>query len=143
LHERHCEGHTTHLIRVLSLEVVDIATIYHVACIDEELCSPHGLQEITRSFHLTHKIDEKLSAGICVNSLHQPVDATYDTFRIRKSVVVFNRWVDSSCIRCNRSWVSDSSGRSKDRYRIVGRTVRHHSHSDEHDQEVDENRSIC
>lgn len=56
---------------------------------------------------------------------------------------MFDSWVDSSCIRLNRSWVSDSSGRSKDRYRIIRWTVRHHSHSDEHDQEIDENGSIC
>jgi hypothetical protein len=60
-----------------------------------------------RSFHLSHKLNEQLSASVCVNTLHQTVDAADDTVRIRKSVEVFNRGVDSSCIRGDRSWVGD------------------------------------
>jgi hypothetical protein len=38
-----------HLVGILSLPVVRVATIDHIASINEELCSPHGLQEIARS----------------------------------------------------------------------------------------------
>ena len=38
-----------YLVGILALPVVDVATVDHVASVDEELCSPHSFKEITRS----------------------------------------------------------------------------------------------
>jgi hypothetical protein len=132
----------TYLVRVLSLEIVDIAAINHVARIDEELCSPHGLEKITGSLHLCHEFDEKLSTGICVNTLHETVNGANKTARIRKSVVVNDRWIISVRIRCDGGQINCRSSRPKNRNRIVRRAMCHHAHADEHDHEIEENRSV-
>jgi len=126
----------------LSLPVVDVATINHVARVDEELGSPHGLEEITWSLHLPHELYEKLSTGICVNALHETVNTTNDTTGIRKSVVVDDGRIIAIGIWCDGYWINGRSCRSEDGYREVGRAVRHHAHGDEHDEEIEENGKV-
>lgn len=114
------------------MEIVDITSVNHVARVDEELCTPHGLEEITWSLHLRHELDEQLSTGVCVHTLHESVDAPDDTARVGKSIVVDYRWVISVRIRRDGGRVNSRSGRPENRNGIVGGAVRHHAHADEH-----------
>ena len=54
----------------LSLVVVHEASVNHIASVNEELGAPHGLDEIVRSLHFRHKLDEQLGASIRVHPLH-------------------------------------------------------------------------
>ena len=130
------------MVGILSLPIVNIATINHVARIDEELCPPHGLEEITRPLHLGHEFDEKLSTCICVNALHKAIDATNNTARIRKSVVVNDRWIIPIRIRQDSGLIYCRSSRSKNSDRKIRRAMCHHAHGDEHNQEIEENGKV-
>ena len=105
----------THLVRVLTLEEIHVATIDHVTGVDEGLSTPHSLQEVPRSLHFSHELDKELSTSVSVNCLHQTIDTPNDAVRIGKSIRMHHWRVDTIRIRCDGRWVSDSSGRLDDR----------------------------
>ena len=126
----------------MTLPIVNIAAINHVARVDEELCSPHSLEEVTWSLHLRHELDEELGASICVNTLHKTIDSTNKSGGRRKSIVVNDRRIISIHIRHDSCLIYSRSRRSKNRNGVVGRAMRHHAHGDEHDHEIEENGKV-
>ena len=59
---------------VLTLEVIDVASINEVHAVDEELRSPHGFDKVTRPLHLSQELHKKLSASIRQHARQQAVD---------------------------------------------------------------------
>ena len=74
----------------LSLEIVHKASVNHVAAVYKKLGTPHGLDEVVRSFHFRHELDEELGASIGVHALHQTVDGSDQAGRVGKAIVVFH-----------------------------------------------------
>lgn len=108
----------------LSLEIIHIAPVNHVAGVDEELCPPHGLDEVGWSAHLGHELNEELGATICVHTLHQPVNRANKTGRIGKPIVVYDGRVRSGRgIWGNGGCVDGSARASEDGNGVVGRGV--------------------
>lgn len=63
-----------YLIGILSLVEVNKRSIGHVAGIDEELSTPHGLEEIARSLKLGHELDKQLCTSVRIDTIHETVD---------------------------------------------------------------------
>lgn len=59
---------------VLPLVAVHEEAVKHVAEVDEELGSPHGLEEVVGTAHFGHEFDEQHCTAIGVDCLHQTVD---------------------------------------------------------------------
>ena len=83
------------LVAVLTLVVVDVETVDHIDRVDEELGTPHRLDEVTGSLHFCHKFDEELGASIGVDALHEPINGADETTWIGKTSVVSDWWVDA------------------------------------------------
>ena len=75
------------------MEVIHIASIYHVTGVDKELGPPHGFDEVCRSPHLRHKFDEKLCPPVRLYTLHESVDGANEAIWIWKRIVVDDWWV--------------------------------------------------
>ena len=56
--------------------MVDEASVDEVDAIDEELRSPHGLDEVGRSPHLGQELDEELGASVGQHAGQQTVDGS-------------------------------------------------------------------
>ena len=46
------------------LEVIDVVFIDQVNAINEELCSPHCIEKVSRRFYLSEKLDEELRFSV-------------------------------------------------------------------------------
>lgn len=71
------------VLNILSLVAVHEQPVNHVTNVNEELRSPHSLEEVTRSFHLGHKFDEDHGTAICVDCLHESVDSSPKVASVR------------------------------------------------------------
>jgi len=60
--------------RILSLKVVDVASVDEVDSVDEELREPHGLDKIPRASHLGHDFDKELGTAVGEDAGHEAVD---------------------------------------------------------------------
>ena len=122
---------------ILSLVIVDVASIDHVAGVDEELGSPHGLDKVTRSLHFSHELDEELSSTVRIHTLHQAVDGPNQAVWVRETVVVLYGRVNARIgIRGDVGRNRGTTGGAKNRNGIVGRAVCDDTHRDEHDEQV-------
>lgn len=74
----------TYRVGVLALEVVHIAAVDHVYCVNEKLGTPHRLQEITRALQLSHEFHKQLRACIGIHGLHETRD--------RANHAIFGGW---------------------------------------------------
>lgn len=131
------------LIGILALEVIYEGAVDEVACKDESLGAPHGLDEIARAFHLGHEFDEELRPAVRVDALHEAVDGANETVGIGEAGMVYNRGifacggVRGDCGRvCGRACGAEGGNRE------VGWAMRHHAHGDEYDQEVHVNGGV-
>lgn len=79
------------IVSVLALVVVGVATVDDVDSIYEELTSPHGFQEVSRTLHLREEFYEKLCTGICKHAREQAVYIANERLR-RKPVIANYGW---------------------------------------------------
>lgn len=124
-------------IGVLALEVVDVAAVDEVDGVDEELRTPHRLDEVVRSLHLGHELDEELRAAVGKDTRKQAVDGADERGRVGQAPVVDNVWIDAGRgVGCDAGGINEAAGRAEDRDGVIGRAVRHDAHGDEDDKQI-------
>lgn len=132
-----------YLIGILSLVKVDKRSIRHVARIDEELGSPHGLEKVPGSLKLSHKLNKQLRSSVCIDAIHETIDRASEAVGRRGNAAIsLNGRIRPVGRRCNREAAQGSSSRASLSSCIVGLTVSHDAHADEHDQKIQDHRKI-
>ena len=131
-----CDALITGVVAVLALEVVYEAAVDQVDAVDEELRSPHGLDEVAGPAHLGHELHEQLRAGVRQNARQQAVDRPDQATR-RQAIVVHDGWVGEVSQLLDGLGVNDAASGSQGRDGVVGGRVRDDAHSDKDNQEVE------
>lgn len=139
----HCASDETYLIGILSLVEVNKRSIGHVAGVDEELGTPHGLEEIPRSLKLGHELDEQLCSSVSIDTIHETIDGAGEAVgRRRNAAMSFDRRISSVGKWRDRCATQGSSSRTGLSSTIVGLAVGHHTHTDEHDHQVKDHSKV-
>lgn len=129
------------VLEILALVCVHEQAVEHVADVDEELRSPHALQEVVRAFHLGHKFGKQHRTTVRVHGLHQTIDGRAKVGWVGKACRMGDRWEDTGGIGSHQVWIHAVTGRASSG-RIQRRRVCGDTHGDEHNQEIDPHREI-
>ena len=93
-------------VRILPLEMIDVAPINQIHGINEELRSPHGFEKVLRPSHLCQELYEELRPGVGKHAGQQAVNGPHEVGS-RETPIVDDRWVVALRVWCYRVWVND------------------------------------
>lgn len=127
VHDR--AGESTHTVGILALEVINIRTVDHIHGIDEELRSPHDLEEVPRALQFSHELDKQLRTSVRVYTLHETDQPSNESIAGRRHPGVGPyRWVRAVVEWSNRGASECSPGPSGLSSGVVGLAVGNHAH---------------
>lgn len=72
-------------MHVLTLEIVHVQSVHHVAEVGESLGAPHGLEKMPRLRHFGHEVEKDLGTAVGVDGVHETVDRSAEVERIGKT----------------------------------------------------------
>ena len=99
----------------LSLEVIAVTSVNHIANVDKGLGTPHRLDKVIRTSHLGHEFNKELGTTVGIDTLHQTIDGPDQAIRVRQAIVMnYRRICSSHWIRRNRIRIGRASSRSED-----------------------------
>ncbi len=132
-----------HLVRILPLPIVHVGAVRHVTSIDEELRAPHRFEEVSGSLELCHEFDEQLRSGVRVDAIHQAVDGADETVgRGGDTTVRLDRRVGSVDIWRDGVAAEGGTSRASLGGLVIRLAVRHDTHADEHDEEIEDDGEV-
>lgn len=91
--------------------MVDVASVDEVDAVDEELRSPHGLDEVAGAAHLSKELHEQLGAGVRQHTRQKAIDRP-DQAIGRQVVVVDDGRVGAVRQRRDGGGIGDGASRS-------------------------------
>lgn len=125
---------------ILTLEAIDEEAVEHVADVDEELGTPHALQEVTRTLDLGHEFREDHGSTICIDGLHHTVDRGAEVALVGKASAMGDSG-EGAVDRCDQFWVDGVAGRGG-RGGVQRRRIGGSTHGNEHDGQVNEDSGV-